>query len=123
MKFLIDECLSPVLAEAAHNAGFDAYHVAHRGWGSLKDPQLYRVIISEELILVTNNRDDFLHLVGGQELHPGLIVIIENARRERQLEFFQAALEVLSEMTDMINKVMEVSGDGSVTVYDLPRVA
>jgi predicted nuclease of predicted toxin-antitoxin system len=121
MKLLIDECLSPVLAEEAHAAGFEAYHVAHHGWRSLKDPQLYRKILEEELILVTNNRDDFLQLIGAQELHPGLIVILENVRRDRQVDYFRAALEILKSMTDMINKVIEVASDGSVTVYDLPR--
>lgn len=121
MKFLVDECLSPVLVDEAHAAGFEAYHVAHRGWSSLKDPQLYRRILEADLILVTNNRDDFLHLIGREERNPGLIVILENVRRGEQVELFRAALEALTGMTDMINKVMEVARDGSLTVYELPR--
>lgn len=122
MRFLIDECLSPELVTAAINRGFEAYHVARRGWGGLKDPQLLPKLISEELILVTNNRDDFLALMRGVELHPGLIVIIENVRRPRQLAYFDAALDVLSGMKSVINKVIEVAEDGEVTVYDMPVI-
>lgn len=122
MSFLIDECLSPELVTAAYNRGFDAYHVAYRGWGGLKDPQLLQKAISEELILVTNNRDDFLALIRGVELHPGLIVIVENVRRPGQLAYFNAALDVLSDMKSMINKVIEVAGGGVVTVYDIPMI-
>jgi predicted nuclease of predicted toxin-antitoxin system len=39
MRFLIDECLSPSLASLAHDRGLEAYHVAHRGWSAVKDPQ------------------------------------------------------------------------------------
>lgn len=122
MRFLIDECLSPELVTAANNRGFEAYHVVHRGWGGLKDPQLLLKLISEELILVTNNRDDFLALIRGVELHPGLIVIIENARRPGQLAYFDAALDVLSDMKSMINKVIEVAAGGVVTVKDMPVI-
>ena len=63
MKFLVDECLSPVLVETANERGFEAYHVVYRGWEGLKDGQLLKHLIDEELILVTNNRDDFVALV------------------------------------------------------------
>jgi predicted nuclease of predicted toxin-antitoxin system len=122
MSLLIDECLSPKLVTAAYNRGFDAYHVAHRGWGGLKDPQLLQKAISEGLILVTNNRDDFLALIRGVELHPGLIVIVENVRRPGQLSYFNAALDVLSDMKSMINKVIEVAEGGVITVYDIPMI-
>jgi predicted nuclease of predicted toxin-antitoxin system len=122
MKFLINECLTPRLAPVANDRGFEAYHVTHRGWGGLKDPQLLARLIDEELILVTNNRDDFVALVSGVELHPGLIVILENVRREKQIVLFAIALEVVRPMTSMINKVVEVSDGGSVDLYDLPPI-
>lgn len=122
MRFLIDECLSPELVTVANNRGFEAYHVVHHGWGGLKDPQLFHKLISEELILVTNNCDDFLALIRGVELHPGLIVIIESVRRPGQLAYFEAALDVLSDLKSMINKVIEVAEGGAVKVYDIPVI-
>ena len=67
MKFLIDECLSPRLVSVANDRGFEAYHVAHRGWAGLRDPQLLKHLLDEELVLVTNDRDDFLDLMSGVE--------------------------------------------------------
>src|SRR4051812_42644176 len=120
MKFLIDECLSVKLAETANNRGFVAYHVVYRNWSGMKDPEVQQKLLEEELILVTNNRDDFLKLIQKVELHPGLVVIIENARRAQQVAHFNAALDVLEGMTSVINKVVEVSPDETITVYDMP---
>lgn len=120
MRFLVDECLSPQLVTVAHEHGFEAYHVAHRGWSGLRDRQLLKRLVDEELIVVTNNRDDFVALVAGVELHPGLVVILENVRREQQMALFARALEVIREMTSLVNKVVEVSRKGLVSVYDLP---
>ena len=122
MKFLIDECLSPGLVSVANNHGFEAYHVVYRGWGGLTDPQLLRHLLDEELVLVTNNRDDFLDLVSGVELHPGLVVIVENVRRADQIALFDRGLEALSKMTSSINKVVEIDADGAVTVSELPKI-
>jgi len=122
MKFLIDECLTPRLVSTAHGRGFDAYHVAHRGWGGLKDPQLLKRLVDEELVLVTNNRDDFVALVSGVELHPGLVVILDNVRREQQVALFAAALEVIGPMASLVNRVVEIDKGGSVHVYDLPSI-
>ena len=121
MKFLIDECLSPALVATANDHGFEAYHVAQRGWKGLKDGQLLRRIIDEELILVTNNRDDFVALVSGVGLHPGLVVVLDNVRRDEQVALFASALNAIGAMDSFINKVAEVRRDGSVEVCDLPR--
>ena len=69
MRFLIDECLSPALVDVAHEAGYEAYHVAHRGWSGWTDRQLFRVMLEEQFVIVTNNRDDFLELIVGAEIH------------------------------------------------------
>ncbi len=120
MKFLVDECLSPALVETANARGFEAYHVVYRGWEGLKDGQLLKHLMDEELILVTNNRDDFEALVSNVELHPGLVVILDNVRREHQMTLFAAALDTIGVMASLINKVAEVASDGSLEIYDLP---
>jgi len=122
MRFLIDECLSPSLVDVAGEQGFLAYHVAYRKWSGLKDPQLLGKLLEEELILVTNNRDDFLGIMANVELHPGLVVIMENVPRDQQMQLFGTALEVLAQVSSMVNKVLEVSSDGSIAMYDLPSL-
>ena len=122
MKFLIDECLSPHLVSVANDRGFEAHHVVYRGWGGLLDRQLLKHLLDEDLILVTNNGDDFLHLVSDVELHPGLVVILDNVRRDEQIALFDGGLEVISKMTSLINKVVEIHADGEVTVFELPEI-
>jgi hypothetical protein len=104
----------------AHAAGHEAYHVAHHGWASLKDPQLFRKILEDMLILVTNNRDDFLALIDNAEIHPGLVVILENTRRDRQIALFSKVLNAITYRNDLINTVAEVDDRGRVSFYEIP---
>lgn len=123
IQFLIDENLSPRLVETAREFGFVAFHVAHRGWASLKDPQVLRRILDEDLTVVTNNWDDFRPMLKREELHPGIVVILPSVRRERQIELFSAALAVIRDhrpAIDMINTVLEVDALGTVTMYPMP---
>ncbi len=120
MKFLIDECLSPKLVRVANDRGFEAYHVAHRGWSGDPDFKILQHLIDEELILVTNNQDDFLSLIEDVDIHPGIVVIVENVRQARQVQLFKVALDACVTMGDMINAVVEVRNDGTTSLYHLP---
>lgn len=121
MKFLIDECLSPELVNIAHALGHEAYHVAHRGWSGWADADIRDRLVADELVLVTNNRDDFLALLGAEELHPGLVVLLENVRRSEQVRLFSICVTTLSQMISTINKVLEIDASGETRVYDLPN--
>jgi predicted nuclease of predicted toxin-antitoxin system len=56
MKFLIDECLSPELAELAQKRGYpDSAHVVYRGIGGIKDWDLVPFVLKEDWTLVTRN--------------------------------------------------------------------
>ncbi|HEY4305337.1 MAG TPA: DUF5615 family PIN-like protein [Gemmatimonadaceae bacterium] len=119
---LIDECLSPANVGVANEEGFEAHHVVHRGWSGHSDVALLRHAMAEDLILVTNNGDDFRKLVSGVELHPGLIVLVDNMRRSEQARLFRLALAECRALDSCINKVIEVASDGNVVVFDLPAL-
>lgn len=123
ITFLIDENLSPQLTRTAQAFGHPAFHINHRGWSSLLDPQLLRRLLDEDLTLVTNNWDDFRPMLARAEVHPGAVVILPNVRRERQIELFTAALSAIRDHhppLDMVNTVLEVDEDGRVVRYSLP---
>lgn len=121
IQFLVDECLSPGLLDAARDHGFNAYHVTQRGWGSDSDPQLLGRILDEDLTFVTNNWKDFRPMISRAEVHPGVIAILPNVRRERQITLFAAAIaEIQCAALDMVNTVLEVHADGTVDRYALP---
>ena len=58
MRLLVDECLHESPLEVAHAAGLEATHV------------------KDEFTFV--NRADFIQLFGRMDLHPGLIVLVQN---------------------------------------------
>jgi hypothetical protein len=110
--------------DTAASFGYAAFHVAHRGWSSLPDPQVLGHVLNEDLTLVTNNWIDFKPMMERLELHPGAIVILPNVRRERQMELFGAAPASIREHDpplDMINTVLLVDADGTVFKYALPQ--
>ena len=121
MRFLIGECLHTSLTDIAYKAGHEAYHVTRRGWTGLKNHQLRDLAIWEELVFVTNNARDFRKLMGAAELHAGFIVIILNATPFVQRKLFECALHELTELSDIINKVVEVDLE-QIRVYELPKI-
>jgi hypothetical protein len=121
MKFLVDECLSPKLAELAREWGHaDASHVAWIGKLSWKDWELKKVILEGDWTFVTRNSDDFRgsrHDPGNRgqyadvDIHAGLICLNGpvGMDREQQLELFRKALYELSTDNDLVNQVLEVT--------------
>lgn len=121
--FLIDECLSPVLAAVAQERGYHAMHVRDLGLHGLKDHELMKPIISNDFVLVTNNRKDFIKLYQKEELHSGLVIIIPGGIDPSvQMGLFSLALDAISAMDSVINTVVEVFSDGSVQVASLPAL-
>lgn len=89
----------------------------------MKDPQVLRQLLDEDLTLVTNNWDDFRPMLARAEVHAGVVVILPNVRRERQVELFSAALSAIRDHApplDMVNTVLEVDADGTVVRYSMP---
>ena len=124
ITFLIDENLSPRLVDTAYAFGYAAFHLNHRGWSSLKDPAVLRHVLGEDLTLVTNNWDDFRPMLARAAVHAGIVVILPNVRRDRQIELFTAALSAIGDHEpplDMVNTVLEVDENGRVVRYSLPE--
>ena len=121
MRFLVDECLHTSLVPVAHRAGYEAYHVSHRGKAGASDIELVRLALEEDLVVVTNNSEDFRRIISELELHPGLILIILNVNSARQRELFEKVLDRINaeQFKDLANKVVEVDF-GGVRIYDLP---
>lgn len=135
MKLLIDECLSPQLAERAQQQGHEeATHVVWRGWAGKKDWELIKIILDGDWTFVTRNAVDFRGQasrlgVRGQYaragLHAGLICLMgpEGMDLAAQLDLFDHALDLVGE-GDLVNQVLEVvlDDDGYVSIrrYALP---
>jgi hypothetical protein len=135
MKLLVDECLSPELVKIANARGYEAAHAVHRGWGGYKDRQLMKEILEGDWTLVTNNAVDFRGPTGAgghfgrAGIHAGLICLgcREGMDLDMQRDLFEAALDELDQVGDLVNKVLEVevaSPDDArfdVRTYSLPQ--
>ena len=142
MKFLIDECLTAALADIAIERGYyDSAHVNHRGMRGRGDPWLTKVAIDNDWTFVTCNSDDFRPRLGskskapcyvGIELHAGLICLNLSGKRDSTIQkrYFEEALQALEELegvSELINKLVEVSPDPNdpgkinVDISDFPE--
>lgn len=126
MKFLIDEDLSPKVAEKLRIEGrLDVIHVRERDLLGQPDPVVLQRAYEEERILVTANVKDFQRLARARELHPGIVLFLAGSlSRDEQLALlYKAVVELEQELLegrDMINRVLEIDANGECNFYDLP---
>ena len=120
--FLIDECLSPTLAEMAHNHGFpESMHVNWLGLRSRQDWTLVQRAVDDGYVLVTNNSTDFTSLVDREPRHPGLVCINIAASHMSlgvQQRLFEYAIAQVTG-TDLTGQVVEITlTDDSTVRFD-----
>jgi predicted nuclease of predicted toxin-antitoxin system len=108
LRFLIDECLHPSLAEVGHAAGHEAHHVNFLGLTSTQDHDLILRILQGDFVFVTHNAVDFRRLYRAQPLHAGLVVLVPQSPPEQQRALFSAVLEDIRENGDPINQAIEI---------------
>jgi predicted nuclease of predicted toxin-antitoxin system len=120
VKLLLDENISPAAAVALAADGVDAWHVRDRGLEGTTDHELLERAYQEDRILVTLNVGDFEKLVRERELHAG-VVLIERAGllRDEQIELVKQVAATLTEHGDLINQVLRIAEDGSMTFENL----
>jgi predicted nuclease of predicted toxin-antitoxin system len=125
VKFLIDECLHTSLVAVAQNRGHECTHVNWLGLGGETDWDLMPRIVDGSFTFVTNNARDFRKLYAREELHAGLVIIVPQVLPARQREMFEAVLDELVTVDELLNEVIEISIDEDaleITRYVLPEI-
>src|SRR5579859_4863115 len=119
LKFLIDECLSPELAQLARDRGYhESFHVSWLGKAGWKDWELKNLILGGDWTFVTRNSIDFRGPADqpgskGQcadvPIHAGLVCINGPARitGRIQVELFAAVLDEIEPLAHLVNEVIE----------------
>jgi predicted nuclease of predicted toxin-antitoxin system len=118
LRFLIDECLHPTLADVAHGVGHEAHHVNFLGLASTKDHDLMPRILEGDFVFVTNNAADFRRLYQAQAIHAGLVILVPQAPPTQQRALFLAAMEEIGPDKGLINEALEVLIDGDEVIFN-----
>ena len=114
MRFLVDNALSPLLAEALRQAGHDAVHVRDYGMQAARDEDIFDLAAAEERTVVSADTDfgAILHL--RQEIGPSINLFRQPSRRRPEV---QVALLLYNLPT-----IMDALVQGSIVVFEAARV-
>lgn len=125
MKFHIDECLHTSLVAVAQNRGHECSHINWLGLSGETDWDLMPRIVDGNFTFITNNARDFRKLYAKEELHAGLVIIVPQVLPARQRALFEAVLDELVNVDELLNEVIEISVDEDaleITRYVLPEI-
>jgi len=114
MRFLIDNALSPVVAQALNDVGHDATHVRDYGLQIARDEEVFSRAVEENRVIVSADTDFGTLLALRGESKPSVILYRRQTGYlpEKQVELL---LENLERIQDSLEK-------GAVVVFEQERI-
>lgn len=120
MKFLVDNNLSPLLAESLRVAGHDAVHLRDINMRDAPDPAVLEYARSTECVLISADTDFGALLARSRASRPSVMLIrrLTGRRAAEQATIIQANLPQVTE--DLMAGAVVVLGEDWIRIRRLP---
>ena len=108
MKFLVDNQLPAALSRHLREGGFACTHVLDIGMGQAEDPEIWRFVVQERMILITKD-EDFVHLASQSGAAAQVVwVRMGNCRNRVLCTAFKTSMAQIVELLRAGEKIIEV---------------
>jgi predicted nuclease of predicted toxin-antitoxin system len=115
MRFLVDECTGPVVASWLQNQGHDVFSVYEESRG-LDDNAILAQAVTENRILVTNDKDFGEKIFREKQAHKGIVLL--RLQDERASNKIAAVQRLLEDYADKLERRFVVVTESGVRIHE-----